>query len=120
MKKFLLVGMCGAMLAACDSANVEMEKYCLQSAENSGMEITEETRAHCKCVNEQLIESFGAEKTAAFAKFMHAYETQGQAAAEKVTAEYDFSLSPVYDSFLEVSIMCALESGLISEEDFAE
>ena len=62
MKKFLLVGMCGAMLAACDSANVEMEKYCLQSAENSGMEITEETRAHCKCVNEQLIESFGAEK----------------------------------------------------------
>ncbi len=112
MKKLVLL-VCGVALAACDSGATDMETFCLHSARDEGKAITTEMKAHCKCVQKQMVIAYGPEKTEALAKFLSVAQTQGADAAIKATEKYDFSLMPVRDGFVQISIQCASLSGLV-------
>ncbi len=113
MKKVALLVLCGIVFSACDAGTTSMEKFCLNSAKDEGKSITVATKAHCKCVQKQMIINFGTEKTKALAKFLSVAETKGVDAAIKATEKYKFSLQPVKNGFLQVSIQCAAQSGLM-------
>ncbi len=112
MKKIALLA-CGVALSACDSGTTNMETFCLNSAKDEGKAITTQMKAHCKCVQKQMMIAFGAEKTEALAKFLSIAETKGAEAAVKATEKYKFSLKPVKDGFVQISIQCAAQSGLV-------
>ena len=112
MKKLALLA-CGVALSACDSGTTSMEKFCLNSAKDEGKAITTQMKAHCKCVQNQMMISFGAEKTEALTRFLSIAETKGVEAAIKATERYNFSLKPIKDGFVQISIQCATQSGLV-------
>lgn len=112
MKKIALLA-CGVALSACDSGTTSIETFCLNSAKDEGKAITTQMKAHCKCVQKQMMIAFGSEKTEALAKFLSIAETKGGEAAIKATEKYNFSLKPVKDGFVQISIQCATQSGLV-------
>lgn len=117
MKKVFLLGICGIALAACDSATTSLEQYCLNAAKKEGMDINPAMTEHCKCVQKTMLEQYGQEKTTALATYLSIIEDKGPEAALKAVEKYKtFSVSPLSEAFVNISIECALGSGLVSFE----
>ena len=112
MKKFVIFGCVGAILSACD-ATPSVEEYCLKSAKEQGNAITTEMKAHCKCVQKQMMINFGPEKTDTLVKFLMTAETEGTDAALKSIEDVEYPMKPVKDGFVQISVQCAAQSGII-------
>ena len=95
MKKFLLFGICGILLVACDSNSepTGMEEWCLNNVVAAGMKIDTTITKHCKCIQEKMIKKHGVEYTKTFVEYDNEVTENGVASATKKYPDF-----PVYES----------------------